>query len=87
MYVPSTDPEPRMRLTVRTSGDARSVAAGLERVLQEIDSAVPVFGVRTVSAQIDETLRRERLLARWAQRLARWRWVSSQSAYTQCSAA
>ena len=62
IYVPST-PEPRMRLTIRTSGEMLPVATGLERALQAIDPAVPVFDVRAVSAQIDDTLRRERLLA------------------------
>lgn len=52
-----------MRLTIRTSGEMLPVATGLERALQAIDPAVPVFDVRAVSAQIDDTLRRERLLA------------------------
>jgi predicted permease len=63
IYIPSTAPEPRMRLTLRTIGDVLSVAPGVEKALQAVDPAVPVFGVRPVGAQIAETLRRERLLA------------------------
>ena len=62
VYVPMSA-EPRVRVSVRAAGPVQPVAAALERSLQAIDPAVPVYGIRAVSALIDETLRRERLLA------------------------
>jgi predicted permease len=62
VYVPFA-PEPRMKVTVRTSDGVLPVSAALEKVIQAVDPAVPVYGVQAVSTQIAETLRRERLLA------------------------
>jgi predicted permease len=64
IYVPFTpDPVPRVRVTIRTSDGVLPVATALEKTLQAVDPAVPVYGVRSVSVEIAETLRRERLLA------------------------
>lgn len=61
MYLASATAEPRMQLTIRMAGDASSLP--LERAVQAIDLAVPVFNVRPVKEQIAETLRYERMLA------------------------
>jgi predicted permease len=48
---------------VRTALDSQSMFATLRRKVQEIDPAMPVYGMKTVERQLDETLSTERLIA------------------------
>jgi len=63
VYLPAMVPEPRMRVTVRVEANAATLLPSIERTLQATDRAVPVLGIRLVSAEIEDTLRRHRLLA------------------------
>jgi predicted permease len=48
---------------VRTAMDSESMFATLRRKVQEIDPAMPVYGMKTLERQLDETLSTERLIA------------------------
>jgi predicted permease len=48
---------------VRTSLDSRSMFTTLRRKVQELDSGMPVYAMKTLAAQLDETLSTERLIA------------------------
>ncbi|MBS1854719.1 MAG: ABC transporter permease [Acidobacteria bacterium] len=48
---------------VRTAGDPAGVFASLRRKIQELDSAMPVFEMKSLEDQLDETLGTERLSA------------------------
>jgi predicted permease len=48
---------------VRTSMDSRSMFAALRRKVQELDSTMPVYQMKTVEHQLDETLSTERMIA------------------------
>ncbi len=50
-------------LFVRTVGDPGKAAAGLRREIAAVDRNVPVYHVRTLESQFDESLSQERLLA------------------------
>ena len=52
-----------MNLCVRTVGDPTKVTAAIRREVQSIDTNVPVYNVRTLEAQLDESLSQERLVA------------------------
>jgi ABC-type antimicrobial peptide transport system permease subunit len=62
------DPNDRMRyaasLDVRTSGNPSSVAAAIKTAVQDVDRNLPITGVTTVKAQLDEALTKERLIAK-----------------------
>ena len=53
----------QMELAVRVTRDPGGIAAELRRQLAAIDPALPVFPVRTLEADIDAALMRERMLA------------------------
>jgi predicted permease len=53
----------RLTVAVRTTADAASMSATLQRVMQTIASDVPVRGVGPLQDRIDNALSRERLLA------------------------
>ena len=63
-----TDPNDRMRfaasLDVRTSGNPSSVAAAIRTAVQDVDRNLPITGVTTVKAQLDDALTKERLIAK-----------------------
>ncbi len=63
-----TDPNDRMRyaadLDVRTAGNASSVMPALRKAIREVDANLPITGVTTVRAQLDQALTKERLIAR-----------------------
>ena len=64
VYVPfQQNPDPAMTLQVRTVGDAAKVTAAVRREVQVVDANVPVYKVRTLEAQLDESLSQERLVA------------------------
>jgi predicted permease len=48
---------------VRTSIDSRSLFTALRRKVQELDSGMPVYDMKTLERQLDETLSTERLIA------------------------
>jgi putative ABC transport system permease protein len=48
---------------VRTHGDPANLFAAIRRTVHEVDSNVPVFGLRTLQQQMDKSLMTERLLA------------------------
>ena len=48
---------------VRTSMDSKSMFAALRRKVQELDGGMPVYEMKTVEGQLDETLSTERLIA------------------------
>jgi predicted permease len=48
---------------VRTSMDSRSMFTALRRKVQELDAGMPVYGLKTLERQLDETLSTERLIA------------------------
>jgi predicted permease len=50
-------------LEVRASGDPALLAAAVRRVVREVEPALPVVSVRTMTSQIDRNLVQERLLA------------------------
>jgi ABC-type antimicrobial peptide transport system permease subunit len=52
-----------MTLYVRTTGDAAKIAATIRREVQAVDAKVPVYNVRTLETQLDESLSQERLVA------------------------
>jgi hypothetical protein len=48
---------------IRTIGDSTNLTAALRSAVQQIDSSLSIFRVRTLDAQVDESLGRERLVA------------------------
>jgi predicted permease len=52
-----------MTLEVRTTTDPGNAAATVHGAIQEIDTRLPVFDVKTLTGQVDESLVQERLIA------------------------
>ena len=52
-----------MTAYLRTRGDAANLFAMLRRTVQEVDSSVPVYRMRTLEQQVDKSLVTERMLA------------------------
>jgi len=48
---------------VRASTDPVSLAAGVRRLMQQADSRLPIFDIKTLSEQVDESLVEDRLVA------------------------
>jgi predicted permease len=48
---------------VRTSADSKTMFAALRRKVAELDPAMPVYSMKTLDRQLDETLGTERLIA------------------------
>lgn len=53
----------QMTLYVRTVGDPARVTAAIRREVRAVDVNVPIYNVRTLAAQLDESLSQERLVA------------------------
>jgi predicted permease len=53
----------QMTLYVRTVGDPAKATAAFRREVQSVDANVPIYKVRTLEAQLDESLSQERLVA------------------------
>jgi predicted permease len=51
-------------LEVRTSGDPASLVAAVRKAAAGVDTRVPIAGVKTLSEQVSESLRAEKLVAR-----------------------
>ncbi|PYV13911.1 MAG: hypothetical protein DMG07_13120, partial [Acidobacteria bacterium] len=58
------DPSGGLTLAVRTSGDPPSLAAAIRREVQALAGTVPIAQASTLSAQIDRSLVKERLMTR-----------------------
>ncbi|MGA9772905.1 MAG: ABC transporter permease [Blastocatellia bacterium] len=54
----------RMTFEVHTEFDPRNIIPDIRRIVSEIDNNVPLFDVKTIEDQIDESLIQERLIAR-----------------------
>ena len=52
-----------MTLYVRTVGDPTKVTGAIRREVQAVDANIPIYNVRTLEAQLDESLCQERLVA------------------------
>jgi predicted permease len=64
VYVPfQQNVDPAMTLQVRTVGNPAKVTAAIRHELQSVDANVPIYKVRTLEAQLDESLSQERLVA------------------------
>ena len=63
LYAADTSESRGTTLSVRTSGDPLSVASAIRERVQSVAAAVPVSLPRTLSSQVDRTLRTERLIA------------------------
>jgi predicted permease len=65
-YVPFLQDQSSWRETtfqVRTAGDPLNVAGAIRREVQSIEPNLPLFHVRTLESQVDESLGQERLVA------------------------
>jgi ABC-type antimicrobial peptide transport system permease subunit len=51
---------------LKTAGEPLTVAAAVREILRQLDPQVPLFALRTQEMQIQESVRRERLMARLA---------------------
>jgi predicted permease len=65
VFVPflESDSPASVAFYVRTSVDSKTVFASLRRKIAELDPAMPVYGMKTLEHQLDETLGTERLIA------------------------
>ncbi len=54
----------QMSFEVRTAADPTAMAAAIRHAVQEVDSNIPLFNLKTQSEQVNETLAQERLFAR-----------------------
>jgi predicted permease len=63
-YAQHVDALGAMTLALRTSGDPSDAMVAARNVVREVDPNVPVRDVRTLSAQVAETVERERLFVR-----------------------
>jgi ABC-type antimicrobial peptide transport system permease subunit len=52
-----------MTFEVRAAAEPSSLAAGVRRIIQQADSRLPVFDVKTLTEQADESLVQDRLVA------------------------
>src|SRR5579862_248184 len=52
-----------MTLQVRTVGDPGKMTAAIRREVHAVDANVPIYNLRTLEAQLDESLSQERLVA------------------------
>ena len=55
-----------MTFEVRTAGDAAAVAGAAREAVRRVDDQVPLMGVRTMTDQVAESMRQERLFTRLA---------------------
>ena len=55
------DPQLRMYLTLRTSGDPAALSSTVRNNIHDLDADVPVYAVRTLSEVVDKTLTSQKL--------------------------
>ncbi len=58
------EPSPRMMVEIRTGGDVSALAASVRATVRDLSRSAVVDYVRTMETQIDDSLVRERVLAR-----------------------
>jgi predicted permease len=65
VYIPYRQDESLTELTfdVRVSGDAQAAAAGVRQAVQRLDPNMPIFNMKTMAAQVSESLYVERMVA------------------------
>jgi predicted permease len=64
IYEPiAQEPPGEVALHVRTSGDPAAAIAAIRAEVRALDRNLPVYQVKTMAAQMDESLSRERLMA------------------------
>ena len=65
VYIPYTQNEGVTQLTyyVRTAGDEEATAGGLRQAVRRLDSNLPIFDMKTMAVQMDESLFVERMVA------------------------
>jgi len=64
VYLPYLQSIPRQAtFIVRSSGNPTAITASIRDAVREVDSNLPIFGVKTQSQQADESLVQERLFA------------------------
>lgn len=63
-YVQSLKGLRQMSFEVRTIANPTSMAAAIRHAVQEVDSNIPLFNLKTQSEQVNESLAQERLFAR-----------------------
>ena len=65
VYTPWTQQESLDAMTfyVRTRGDSASLSTSVRQVVQRLDPNLPIFDLKTMEAQVDESLFLERLVA------------------------
>jgi ABC-type antimicrobial peptide transport system permease subunit len=64
LYLPYRQyPQRQMTFAVRVAGDPLAIAAPIREALGEINPAVPLLEIRTQQAQIDASVRQERVFA------------------------
>jgi len=65
LYIPyvQADFVQGMTVYVRAHGDPANLAASLRQAVREVDSTVPIYRMRTLEQQVDQSLMTERLLA------------------------
>ncbi len=63
-YIPLVQlPESGITFELRTTGNPASVEMAAQRALKSVDSRMPIFGIRSLSEQLDDSLVEERLVA------------------------
>jgi predicted permease len=61
MYLPQTQyPVRGMNVVLRSAADPAGLAAAVRKEIRELDSDLPVYGVRTMSHRVEESLARRR---------------------------
>jgi predicted permease len=50
-------------IQIRTAGDPNSFAQAVRQTINGIDDKIPIFGVRTLEEQVNDTLKQDRLIA------------------------
>jgi predicted lysophospholipase L1 biosynthesis ABC-type transport system permease subunit len=65
VYIPYTQNEGVTQLTyyVRTAGDEEATAGALRQAVRRLDSNLPIFDMKTMAVQMDESLFVERMVA------------------------
>jgi ABC-type antimicrobial peptide transport system permease subunit len=64
IYEPiAQEPPGEVALHVRTSGDPAAAIAAIRAEVRALDRNLPVYQIKTMAAQMDESLSRERLMA------------------------
>jgi predicted permease len=62
-YAQRTDTENEATFSIRTEGDPRALISAVRGAMRSIDPNLPLFGVSTQAAQLDATIRDQRLMA------------------------